>query len=132
MQSFRPSHGIEMDEKDRRLTLVDSLRSSLRRLASPPAEQRQYLEELGVSPDTDELALEFDDLWPSVRPFATGALRSSCDELDQWFSGFSGAAFGALWHVDALAGSEWERVRELAARALAALPAEPQRPDGSS
>ena len=114
-----------MNEEARKQALVESLRGSLRRLASPATEQRRYLEELGVSPDVDELALEFDDLWPSVRPFSSEALRCCCDELDRYFGTFSGKTFEALWHVDALSRSEWEGVRELAGRALAALPARP-------
>ena len=44
----------------------ESLLHILRVLSTEPREQVLYLERLGVAPSADELALEFDDLFPAV------------------------------------------------------------------
>lgn len=104
--------------------LATTLREILMRLASPSSSQRDYLHRLGSSPSTDELALELDDVWPAVRPFASADLRAACDALDAWFASFSGSEHEALWYIDALDQPAWCKARELAVRALALLPDE--------
>lgn len=93
--------------------------ASLGRLAAPASEQINYLTSLGVADLTDELALEFDDLY---RPIAEALdhlspeSASACRQLDQILSSDE-----LGWSFADLESAEWERVRASAAAAAAAL-----------
>ncbi len=101
------------------------LLATVKRLAAPAEAQVAWLKELGTYPSLDELALEFDDEFARVRsgqadhlsPDALGALF----ELDQELDRISGAANARLWDPESLDGPEWRAIRELAARAAAAM-----------
>ena len=99
---------------------VRYLKTTLQRLAAPAREQVKYLRDLGTYPSLDELALEFDDALSPVRHEldALTVLR----ELDELLHRMSGPANAELWEPGALTGDEWQRVRALAASALASLP----------
>jgi hypothetical protein len=107
---------------------IDEVASELVRLlhllAAPGRAQRAYLESLGTWSSLDELALEFDEdaeLYLQD-PAATGPARDTINELDRLFASMADDA--EAWDGEALTSDErWATVRELAARALAGLPA---------
>lgn len=99
--------------------LLEPLAAALSRLSSPATEQVAHLSRLGVADCADELALEFDDLYrPAAIELESASPEAArlCRELD-----------GALdsdqlgWTTADLESPAWNLVRELAARALAAL-----------
>lgn len=97
---------------------------SIKRLAAPADEQIAYLRRLGSFPSLDELALEFDDMFgpagtlPEGSPEWVEALR----KLDQRLDEISGHENEHLWLAQALEGTEWTEVRDLARNALAVRP----------
>ena len=94
--------------------------SAVRRLAMPADEQVRYLEDKGLAPSVDELALEFDDAVAGAS-LSTGE-RERLSALDTYLSRMSGPQHVSLWTTDALrTRSEWAEVRDLARRALAAM-----------
>lgn len=96
-----------------------ALAESLQRLAAPASEQVEYLSALGVGELTDELALEFDDLY---RPLAARLVETSpglslaCQQLDRML-----ASQHLKWTFADLGSPEWAEVRRTAAAALSAL-----------
>ncbi len=98
--------------------LTQLLARILERLAAPASVQRQYLATLGVSPNMDELALEFGDVWPAVRPFASEGVRAACEALDRRLLELSGRANEDVWDIGAIDGVEWAGIRALASDAL--------------
>jgi predicted Mrr-cat superfamily restriction endonuclease len=90
--------------------------SALRNLAASAEKQAAYLDELGVAPSCDELALDLEDaLGKGLPPEVEAAVNQVNAQLDE----MSGEENAALWHVDALkSAEEWEIVRRLAAEAL--------------
>lgn len=104
---------------------VSRLRRALELLASPAAEQRRWLEEQSVAPLADELALDFDDLVGLVPSLIESgqiavAAQPLLSQLDAQLALMS--SLEEVWDVSALGtNSEWQRVRDLATRALAAL-----------
>lgn len=93
--------------------------ASLSRLAAPAPDQIEYLASLGVADLTDELALEFDDLY---RPIARDLEQispesaSACRELDRMLSSDK-----LGWTFADLESAEWESIRTTAAAAAAGL-----------
>ena len=90
----------------------------LARLAAPAAEQRSYLEQLGVFPSIDELALEFDDVMALVPQLVgeghlTDAQTETMHAIDQKLSEMSKNPL--LWEIEALAKHpDWEEIRNIA------------------
>jgi hypothetical protein len=94
----------------------------LERLAAAPESQAAYLRRLGSYPSLDELALEFDD--------AFVAARHGLDESTSWAVGLgridakltsmSRQRHADLWVAGTLTGEEWDEVRALACKAVAA------------
>ena len=111
--------------------VLGELRASLRRLASPAAEQVAYLRGLG-SVSVDELALELDAVAGTVEGLVAGgmlpaAAAEAVRAVDRQLAAMSGRHQARLWQEEALAEApEWARVRELAAAALATLPSAPE------
>jgi hypothetical protein len=97
------------------------LRQALEHLAASAEAQESYLRELGTWPSLDELALELDDVAQASEASATPELRQTVQRLDQKLNEMSGERNAPLWEPQALDGSEWAEVRQLAAEALAAL-----------
>lgn len=103
--------------------ILDQLRESLRRLASPPTEQLQALG--SDEGPVDEIALEFDDVAQAVAlsgwlsPEGAAAVR----QLGERLSKMSGRANAHLWTRSALSqAAEWQEIRRLAQIALGLLP----------
>lgn len=87
--------------------------------------QIEYLHHLGVHGLSDEMALEFDDLFAihRGRPSALGPAGGVLVDLDRALERMSGEANAHLWTDQALRSApEWREVRVLAARALTVLP----------
>jgi hypothetical protein len=100
------------------------LLDAVKRLAAPADEQAAYLRRLGSYPALDELALEFDDALAPARCASGGskAWQDGLRHIDAKLDSMSGEQNASLWDVDALDGSEWAEVRDLARKALAARP----------
>jgi hypothetical protein len=102
--------------------LVAQLVDAVQRLAAPPGVQVRYLEELGVAPSADELALELDDVWRAAVPELTDPQRTAVERLDAALQELSGGDDETLWRVDALESDpHWDAVRRLARDALTML-----------
>lgn len=97
---------------------MQSLRAATERLCAPAAAQIAYLNHDGPPRSVDELALEFDDFYPSVRHWVVDdALAKVLSELDHALELMSDGA--ELWSPAALSeAAEWENVRSLAQSAL--------------
>lgn len=92
------------------------------RLSSPSESQTAWLEQLGTAPSSDELAMEFDDVYQVTRLRMEGRAGELADELNGLLDAMSGEENEHLWTVEALASeAEWERVRESAAELLREL-----------
>lgn len=98
---------------------LDLLVKTVVRLAATPEDQRAYLNDLGVSGLTDELALEFDDALQPVRhqlrelgidPVDIARIELLSDLLVD----MSGAENEQLWLPEALDSPPWRRVRDVA------------------
>lgn len=100
-------------------TTLQAFAASLGRLAAPASDQISYLTSLGVADLTDELALEFDDLY---RPIATALEEISpesaaaCRELDRMLSEDQ-----LGWTFADLESAEWQGIRTAARVASVAL-----------
>lgn len=93
--------------------------AAIKRLAAPADEQENYLRQLGTAPLADELALEFSDALGYQHGVLTPVALATARELDAQLTTMSGEHNASLWTLDALhTASEWNRVRELAKRAL--------------
>lgn len=117
-----------MNDEDAQ-ALLGQLRAAVARLAEPAADQIEYLDELGVSPLADELALEVDDVVGAVlgdRHLLSADQRYAVIGFDRRLDDMSGAHNAHLWTVDALtAAAEWSALRGAAQEVLAHFP----RPD---
>ena len=101
---------------------VAALLPVVERLSSPSERQAAYLEELGTAPSSDELDMEFDDVYQAAKSRIEGRARELADELNGLLDSMSGEEKEHLWTVEALASeAEWERVREVAAALLREL-----------
>lgn len=98
--------------------VLASLQDVLARLAAPASAQIAYLQDLGVTPSIDELALEFDDIAVLVPELVeNGRLTREQVEtvmaLDRTLQAMSG--IDDLWNDAALRSDpRWAEVRELA------------------
>lgn len=89
---------------------------ALERLASSANDQRDYISSLGLVPMLDELALEYEDLYPALAPVLhslhKGAVISrECSEIS---AALDSPTLG--WGFDDLASDEWAAIRVRAAR----------------
>lgn len=103
----------------------DGLRAAVGRLAWTGDAQVEYLHGIGVGGLADELALEFDALFPTSRscPDFQGPAGEVLAELDRTLERMSGEANARLWTDQALRSApEWHQVRALATEALSLLP----------
>jgi hypothetical protein len=104
--------------------LLTSLRSSLEVLHEPAEQQLRYLASLGLPEGIDELALEFDDLAPTIVQLAESQVITpegveSVRRLDEALSAMSGPDNDGLWTPWALrTAPDWNDIRTLAGRAL--------------
>ena len=106
-------------------TLLVQLRAAVARLAAEPAEQERYLQELGVAPLADELALDLDEVFPAAKAALDAELRDAIAALDAYLDSISNQASRALWNLDAIRNSmEWRHIRELAQEALERFPSD--------
>jgi hypothetical protein len=101
--------------------VVDELCQILKRLASPPQAQIDYLRNLGGAPLADELALEFHDLHLlvpqlTVQRVLTQQQSEAIDAVSRQLDAMSACQDTSLWMEDALRRhSDWAEVRRLAA-----------------
>jgi len=107
--------------------LLGELRESVELLAATPTQQEEWLHEHRFP--VDELALQLDDEVPAWFPrlASAGLLTDDAQEalrdLNAALAQFSGSQNASLWTERALHDApEWRKVRDLAARAFAALP----------
>jgi hypothetical protein len=98
---------------------------SIKRLAAPADEQVAYLQRLGSFPSLDELALEFADMFGPAGTLSFNGPPGwveTLQKLDQRLDAMSGQDNAHLWIAQALDGTEWAQVRQLARKALAVRP----------
>lgn len=95
---------------------------AVERLAAAPDSQEAYLRQLGSYPSLDELALEFDDAFVPVRSMLDDSTSWAVElrRLDAKLTSISGQHHAGLWFASALTGEEWNEVRALARKAIAA------------
>lgn len=98
---------------------LGALNSAVERLAESAAWQRRRLAGLGVGPQVDELALEFDDRHRPLGPALGAASPEAAAACGFLSRALSDHALG--WTVDDLESAAWMEVRRLAASAAAAL-----------
>lgn len=112
--------------------MLETLGSTLERLAADPADQLAYLRGLGSPESADELALELDDVLPALlgEPDAlTPAQRASLQRLDAQLVAMSGAERAEVWTAKALSERpEWDVVRACARDALREMGSAPAQP----
>jgi hypothetical protein len=113
---------VEISERQ----LLDQLREFVELLAAPAADQERWL--VGHRVPVDELALQLADAVPQWFPrlskagLLTEDAKEALLELDAALSSFGGRANAPLWTDDALyVADQWQRVRDLASRALLQL-----------
>ena len=101
--------------------IINNLLKSISILSSDHETQEVYIEELGVAPSLDELALDFDNWFSAARskPELEHCLPL-LQELEESISALSGKGY-EVWEVDALTGREWESIREKARQAHTCL-----------
>jgi hypothetical protein len=88
------------------------LLSAVKALARAPEEQAAALTDSSV----DDLALDLDSQpWDDEPP----PVRAALDDLNALLTAMSGETNADLWTREALAGHEWQQVREAARRVLA-------------
>lgn len=97
------------------------LQDALTHLALPAEQQRFVLRALGSAPSCDELGLQLDDAMQTPGAQRAGEARPELQPLLVALGHALTALPKDAWHVDALDGEEWSRIRSLAARALALL-----------
>ena len=111
------------------VTRYMTLRRAIANLAAAPDAQVAYLDGLGIAAyGNDELALEFDDIFPvtehmrrhgEIRQSEIDAIRPLAEMLDFTFN-YSDASF---WERAALyTDQRWSLIRRCAAKALLDLP----------
>ena len=94
------------------------LRESLRVLALSADQQIEYIESQQCH--IDELALQLDDVVGALSQLPLGeSLERLIREIDEDLDGMSGPRNARLWTPEGLKEPEWQRVRDLAKRALA-------------
>ena len=103
--------------------MIQALIDALRSLAAP-RDRQMHLIHKGATPQ--DLSRAFDDAYMLARDCRqlhwTGAQLDALATLEDTLSAMSAKDNGALWSVTSFQhAKEWQRVRELAARALAAL-----------
>jgi hypothetical protein len=123
---------------------ISELERTLGLLASPASKQIAYLRKLGTAPETDELALEFDDVAGVVQTlisegYITASQGQAIGEVDRILGQMSDQHDPSLWIESALSTTEcWNKVRQAAKDALASLKSgvptliPPTRDDGHS
>lgn len=101
---------------------------TLQRLADTKENQIAYLVELGTSPSTDELAIEFSDHYQLLKAGLSEGLvvldekvLKQLHSIDSLLDAMSNANNDAIWDISSLEGYEWTRVRESAQEALALI-----------
>ncbi len=107
-----------MSARDDQLAL---LRTATQKLAESAEVQIAGLLQDGFTHMVDELALQFDDYYRSVRHWVADAqLAAALVLLDEALEEMSSPGVEALWSFDALrAAPEWQRIRDLADATLA-------------
>lgn len=109
------------------MSRVELLRDATTVLASEPAAQLQYLEQLGVAGVVDELALEYDDVASAAKDMLQAGeidrvQYEAIQSLSKYLDDMSGAKNKNLWQPENLSvAPEWETVRRLADHLLSAL-----------
>jgi hypothetical protein len=104
---------------------VADLWDSVLNLSLPEVDQIAILAACGDPHAIDELALAFDDaFWVVAEAYRRNQLGQAemvaLDELNSWLNEMSGQANASKWTQEALIHhADWERVRQLARRALA-------------
>jgi hypothetical protein len=102
----------------------EELLATVSRLAADPSMQRDYLEQLGTWDCLDELALEFDWSYSTLKTYGllTADQAEALESIDKLLVSFSGEANTPLWYgLEGLEKPEWAEVRILARNALATL-----------
>jgi hypothetical protein len=95
-------------------------------LASTKDEQIEYLINLGTSPSTDELALEFDDAYNiflvNLCENDNFSINQKClemlNEIDVLFTDMSNNEINDFWNISSLNLKEWNCIRELSKQIL--------------
>ena len=100
---------------------------ALKILAETRDKQVAYLEGLGTSPSTDELALQFGDTYQVFK----GSLEDSfsntvliekvlknLDIINSIFDKMSGISDNSFWNISSLDNEEWGNVRKLAVETI--------------
>jgi len=105
--------------------LRKQLGEAVHNLSQDSRSQESYLRSIGTWPSLDELALDLDDAYlPLVdnSALSQGELAALGD-LSSALGSMSGPSNAQLWNgeVGALDQSEWNRIRELAAKASSRL-----------
>lgn len=107
--------------------LLRRLREVVGRLAASADSQIPYLVRLGTAPSADELALEFDDVYPAVAarvaelPISHDAVEALV-KLNDTLLSMSDPGRAELWTTDALLESQWwSAVRKQAGETLRRL-----------
>jgi hypothetical protein len=102
--------------------LVAQLTEAVERLAASAEVQVRYLDERGMAPSADELALELDDVWRAAAAKLTDPQRIAVERLDAALRELGGRDNETFWRVAALESDpRWDAVRNLAQEALTML-----------
>jgi hypothetical protein len=104
--------------------LISTLLSSIEWLAANPENQREYLKNLGSFPSLDELALEFDDVYPAFKAQTASqaimpeSILVKIENLDYALNLLSDSADKSVWDESSLDTENWVNIRNIASSVL--------------
>ncbi len=104
--------------------VFSNLREEVGHLAGYPADQKTYLQKIGTWDSLDELALEFDHSYRTLKSegHLSEAQALAFGLLSAELGRISGRENAELWHGDqGLQRPEWSEIRRLAREALRCL-----------
>jgi hypothetical protein len=99
------------------MTDFSEILKAVRCLSFSPDKQVEYLKNLGSYPSVDELALQFDDAFVSMK----GELKESISELENLNSlldSLNEEQDSDIWNAKSLISPPWEQIRLLSKKIL--------------
>ncbi len=94
-------------------------------LANTWENQSAYLTDLGTSPSTDELALQFTDTYQiyksklyNGKSLYNEDVLHNLDRINSFFDQMSNIPNNSFWNVSSLESAEWNEIRMLASETL--------------
>jgi|GEM_PF-3397730 len=106
---------------------IMQIKEALKILAEAKDNQIAYLEDLGTSPSTDELALQFDDTYQVFKGYlgdqfgdilCKKRILKKLDSISLIFDEMSAIPNNSFWNISSLDNKEWANIRKIAVETL--------------